>query len=149
MPTLDVSDGFDPSFFDYVLVVHRRDDPNQYGRTRRTIMSVDGPVDAVVESRSRQITRDEDYSAGESTILVSAFYRLSGPAPDCQPDVVVLDASNDGRETFRERYLADPTAFDHYVVTNPGDFSRYGRGFTSATCNLTESVPQPPTPETV
>lgn len=143
MPRHDVSDGFDPSFWDTVLVVRQ---PETVGvRGRNSVAEQVTEIQAVVESLGGATSRDEDYQVGEDAIRVSTFFRLRGPTPGHQPDVVIVDDAPLGAATpLTQRYRADPAAFSRYLVTNTSDFSRYGAGFTTATATLTDLAPQPP-----
>lgn len=145
MTTHDVSDGFDPSFFDTILVIRQ---PEQLGVRGRNQASPAAPIatEAVVEALSGATTRDGDYQVGEKVLRVTTFFRLRGPTPSGAPDTIVVDGAPLGTmPPLAERYAAHPDQFDHYQVSDLSDFSRYGAGFTTATVTLTDLVPQPPT----
>jgi hypothetical protein len=144
MPAHDVSDGFDPDFFDEVLVIRVLDDLTRFGRTNGT-PAAPILIEAVVESVSGATTRDQDYSVGEKVMKVTSQYRLRSSSPGYQADVIVMDNAPEGSVAFIDRYASNPSDYDHYVVTDLEDFSRYGEGFVTATVTLTDLQPQPPT----
>jgi hypothetical protein len=144
MPRHDLSDGFDESFFDDILVIRQ---PESLGANGRNVLSPSAPIstEAVVEALSGATLLKTDYTVGEKVVKVTTRFRLRGPSTKGQPDVIVLDRTFDAVEPFEERYAASPTSFDHYRIDDLSDFSRYGEGFVVATASLVDAQPEPPT----
>lgn len=141
--SLDLSDAFDGLFFDTVLVLRRVESISQFGR-RQPVAPFYNVVQAVVTPVSSRTTRDADYQVADGDVEVSTLFRLRGPTGGYQADVVVLDNADDPQTPLVERYAQTPTAFEHYVVADLKDLSRFGSGFFVATCSLTDLVPEPP-----
>lgn len=129
MPTLDVSEAFDPSFWDQITVLRRVQGLSQTGRVQITTTTF--TMQAVVVAASpNDLQRVPDYQhMGKAISVYSITPRLQGPAIDTagvqtQPDHIVWHGST-------------------FVVKLLEDYSGYGRGFTHV---VAESVhtPDPP-----
>lgn len=127
MPDLDVSPTLTSSMLVDDFVVERRpyrvDTAGRVMDTVPTIFHTFGVVQAVSPD---DLTRGSDEQHMQKTISIATQFRLQGPAPGFQPDVVGWHGSR-------------------YQVSNVGDFAQFGEGFTIVTAQSIDSVdPGPP-----
>lgn len=119
MPDLDVSDAFDPSFWDTLTVDRRTETEDNHGRTVET--TVNYPFDAVVTATSpddlQRVPEDEYMN---KTITVYTQFRLRGPGPGISPDIVHWHGTS-------------------FIVRAIDDFTGYGEGFLAAVCVAIET----------
>lgn len=127
MPLLDVSDVLsDPDFADTATVTFSRVsvDPNT-GRSVTT--TEERPISVVVTSdKGRNLQRNPEASISTGSILIHSTFTFTegGPNFDQNGDPIELDADIvcwNGRK---------------WTVVTVDDYSRYGAGFTCATCRL-------------
>lgn len=127
MPTLDVSEILTDPLFSRPLTIERRiETVGNNGRATKQVSQITPKPYGVITSASddrRILTGDAQYRA--DAIRVITKFRLSGPAPGREPDVIVYNSSR-------------------YVVLQIDDYSDYGVGFTSALCSSTDTLDQPP-----
>lgn len=122
MPDLDVSDVLsDPLFADTVTVARSTVtvDPNT-GRTDENKAS--RAISAVVTSdRGRNLQRNPDAAASEGSILIHSAFTFT-----------------EGGQVGATTYDADIVTWQgrDWTVVTVDDYSRYGAGFTCATCRL-------------
>jgi hypothetical protein len=130
MPTLDVSEAFDPSFMDDFTVVRRIQTINQNGRV--VITPTESAVTGVVVAASpNDLQRLPELQYMNKTITIYTQYKLQGPAPGFQPDEILWHGSQ-------------------YLVRAIDDYSGYGRGFIMAVCTSIDAVdPAPYMPEPI
>lgn len=118
MPLLDVSDILsDPDFADSVVVTRSTvtTDPLT-GRT--TTVQTETPISAVVTSdMGRNLQRNPEASISTGSILMHSVFRFTEGGDGLDADTVTWN----GRR---------------YTVVTVDDYSRYGAGFTCATCRL-------------
>jgi hypothetical protein len=133
-PSLDVNDAFDPSFIDIIAVDRITEAVDQYGRAVRLKHRINGIKAVVTATGPDDLQRLPDYEMANKSISVYCpEFRLQGPVRDpatgsltqTQPDEVIWQNST-------------------FVVHSMQDYSRYGRGFTSAICISIEAVDAPP-----
>ena len=128
MPDLDVSDAFDPSFWDQLTVDRRTEVEDDHGRTQETVVSY--PFQGVVTATSPDdLTRVPEEEYMSKTITVYTQFRLRGPGPGISPDIVHWHGTS-------------------FIVRALDDFSGYGEGFIAAVCVAIETN-QPTNPDPV
>jgi galactose-6-phosphate isomerase len=130
MPTLDVSDAFDPSFFDDMIVERITETVDVHGRTHQT--TVTDEFEGVVTATSPDdLIRVPEAEYMNKTITIFTQYRLRGPGEGYDADVVQWHGSR-------------------FIVRAVDDFSGYGEGFVSAVCMaLSPTNPVVPRPSIV
>lgn len=124
MATLDVADLLeDPDFADNFSVERRSAVANQYGENVITaeILSAVG----VVQPGGSDLVRTPDMGYATNQIRVFTKFRLRGPTPGYQPDVVIW---NEAR----------------YIVRRVSDFTNYGQGYIDAQCDALGHIDPPP-----
>lgn len=110
----------DPAFQDQVTVIRNKSTPDTNGRVQLTPTTYTG-VNAVVTQKNGNILRRE--AAGEriqGTIAVYTQFQLTDgrdQTSDLTADIVVY-------------------AGDQYTVTLVNDYSRWGKGWVSAVCEM-------------
>ena len=109
MPLLDVSDAFDPSFYDEMTVKRTTETVNVRGRTSDVVTSTTflGVVTAVSPTDLQVLPETERMN---KAIQIYTQYRLRGGGPDHDPDIINWHGTD-----FR--------------VVQLEDFSGYGVGF--------------------
>jgi hypothetical protein len=131
MPILDVSEAFDPTFWDVITVMRRRQVVNQFGRAQwvRTCFSMQA---VVVSASPNDLQRVPNYQQqGKAISIYSISPRLQGPAVNTatgqqfQPDMIIWHGS-----TFVVRLLED--------------YSAYGQGFVHTIAESIIAVDPPP-----
>lgn len=134
MPTLDVNDGFDPSFIDFIVVerfVQAIDRNGRVLRMKRVFRNVPCVVAAVAPDDLQRLT---DYELMNKSITVYfPDFRPLGPARD--PTGATLT------ETQPDEFLWHNSRF---VVHSLQDYSGYGRGFVSVIAISVDAVDAPP-----
>lgn len=131
MPLLDVSEVLsDPLFTEPMNVYRRTETVGSNGRTvitrtrvRPVPTGVIMPKDSVIGGNAIQRNPDEQHRG--SALLIYTQFRLRGPSPGFQPDVVVWNG-------------------DDYVVTLVNDYSHYGAGYIQVELSSMTSVDNPP-----
>jgi len=118
VPALDVSDILsDPDFADSAVVTRAAVtvDPD----TGRTVeVPIETPISAVVTSdRGRNLQRNPEAAASEGSIIVHSTFTFTEGGNGVDADIVRWN----GRD---------------WTVVTVDDYSRYGAGFTVATCRL-------------
>lgn len=124
MPGLDVTDAVSESSFQDSFTVERRAEGMSKGRAS-TSMTTFRPNGVVAPAGNNDLERLPDDQRMMKTLVVVTQFRLRGPAPGFQPDVIVWEG-------------------DRFVVAQVEDFSGYGQGFIKAICTSMDSVDQPP-----
>lgn len=118
MPLLDVSDILaDPDFADSAVVTRTTVtvDP-QTGRAAGS--ETDTPISVVVTSdKGRNLQRNPEAAVSTGSILMHSVFRFTEGGDGLDADIVTWN----GRR---------------YTVVTVDDYSRYGAGFTCATCRL-------------
>lgn len=117
MPNLDVSDVLlDPDFFDTLVCTRNTQTVDDGGIA--TNSPVDTPFIGVVTSDSGDILeRLAEGSRAKGSILVHTKFRLTESSDGLDADIVTWDGNR-------------------YTVANVNNYSRYGRGFVAAYCDL-------------
>lgn len=136
MPTLDVNDAFDPSFYDDIVVIRRAAVINNKGRVTTTNTSTSTRAVVTAASPSDLARLPEAEYMGKA-ISIYTPYRLQGPARD-----------EAGAETMPDQVLW-PTDGSVYVVRFLEDYSGYGRGFVHAVAVSVAAVDPAPIPQPV
>jgi hypothetical protein len=132
MPTLDVSDAFDASFMDDIVVLRRSVSITSKGRTQVT--EVPMSASAVVTAASPDdLARLPDSEYMNKAVSIYSQFRLRGPSRD-----------EAGNETMPDEILWHGS---RYVVRALDDFSGYGHGFVSAVAVSVDSVDPAPIPD--
>lgn len=132
MPTLDVDDAFDISFWDYFTVVRRYTQINQVGRAVVTEV----PISArgvVIASSPDDLMRVPEHEMSNKSIAITSPFRFQGPAVD-----------EVGNVTHPDHILWNGSM---YVVRALEDYSGYGRGFVHVVCTSIQNADLPPIPE--
>jgi len=132
MPTHDVNDAFDPSFWDTIVVVRRVAFVDNRGR----VVTQDKATSAlavVTAASPVDLQRVPEWGMMNKTISIYTPFRLQGHAVDevgnvTQPDEVLWRNSL-------------------FIVNFLEDYSGYGRGFVHAVATSKQNVDYPPIPE--
>ncbi len=132
MPMLDVSDVLlDPMFAEALTIERRTDDVGSNGRVTSISQIITPqpfgvvvPVDTAIGGNALERTPDEQHRG--AALEVYTTFRLRGPSPDGQPDIIIYDGSQ-------------------YIVTIINTFARFGAGFIKAECSSMNSIDDPPT----
>jgi len=132
MPTLDVNDAFDPSFWDNITVIRRYAQVNQYGRVSVTEvpMSTRG---VVVATSPDDLMRVPEHEMMSKSISITSPFRFQGPSID-----------EAGNVTHPDHILWNNSV---YVVRLLDDYSGYGRGFVHVVATSIQNADYPPIPE--
>jgi len=135
MPTHDVSDAFDPSFWDTIVVNRIIETLDQHGRAVRMPTTMTAQA-VVVAAGPNDLQRLPDDQYMNKAISVFSQFRLQGPVQDpthmvkTHPDEIIWHGST-------------------YVVVAFDDYSGYGRGFTHVVAVSISAVDGPPLPDPV
>lgn len=130
MASLDVSDAFDASFLDTIIVIRRVQTISKYGRQISAERAMSS-VGVVVPSSPDDLVRvpEGQYTNKAITIYTKAI-RLQGSSPGVNADKVIWHGSE-------------------YVVSALLDYSQYGVGFVAAVCISMDAQDPPPMPEPI
>lgn len=125
MPGLDVSDALmEVELQDCFTVERRKETITTKGRSQTALQTFrqQGCVYAATPNDLRRLP-DEQHMM--KTIVVVTEFRLQGPSPGFQADVVDWNGNR-------------------YLVRDVEDFSGFGQGFVSAICTSMDFVDEPP-----
>ena len=120
MPDLDVSDVLsDPLFADSAIVIRTAVSVDQ--ATGRTVKApVETPISIVVTSdKGQNLRRTPDAAISTGSIIVHSVFRFTEGGNGVDADVLRWNGQD-------------------WTVVTVDDYSRYGAGFTAATCRLLE-----------
>lgn len=131
MPTHDVSDAFDPSFFDQISVTRLTETIDQHGRVIRTPQQLTA-LAVVVPTSPSDLARLPDEEYMNKAITIYSQFRLQGPVKVA------------GTRTHPDQVLWHGSTF---VVRLLDDYSGYGRGFLMAIATSIEAIDGPPLPD--
>jgi hypothetical protein len=131
MPSLDVTEAFDVSFWDQIVVIRRVATVGAKGRvtTKDTPMSA---LAVVTAASPVDLQRVPEWGMMNKTISLYTPFRLQGPATD-----------EAGNVTHPDEILWCNSL---YIVNFLEDYSRYGRGFVHAVATSKHNVDYAPTP---
>lgn len=128
MPDLDVSPALTSNMLvDDFLVLRRAQGVSGYGRAQISTAATFPTFGVVVASSPDNLDRGTDHQEMMKTIGITTQFRLRGPAPGYQPDLIQYRGVT-------------------YVVTSVGDYSAFLDGFVVATAQSINSVDVPPEP---
>jgi len=132
MPSLDVNDAFDVSFWDQIVVIRRVAFVNNMGRvtTQDKAMSA---LAVVTAASPVDLQRVPEWGMMHKTISLYTPFRLQGHAVD-----------EAGNVTHPDEVLWRNSLF---IVNFLEDYSGYGRGFVHAVATSKQNVDYPPIPE--
>ena len=134
MPLLDVNDGFDSSFIDYITVeriIQAIDRNGRVVRLKRRFTNIACVVAAVAPD---DLQRLSDYELMNKSITVYfPEFRPLGPARD--------PSGRSLTETQPDEFIWHDSRF---VVHSLQDYSGYGRGFCSVIAISVDAVDAPP-----
>ncbi len=124
MPTLDVSEAFDPSFYDTFIVIRKSQGVSIKGRAEHTEkhLNAQGVVMAASPNDMLRVPESAYMNKGISIVTQT---KLQGPSPGYAADELIW-----GGERF--------------VVHIVNDYSHYGRGFIEVIATAIEPVGPPP-----
>lgn len=131
MPDIDVSDLLnDPFAAELLTILRQKETVTQKGRESNTYETITPQPVGVVQPKDtviggNEVTREDDKIYRGAALIIHTQFRLRGPAPGYQPDVIVWQG-------------------DRYVITLVNNFSRYGAGFIYAEAASQESLDAPP-----
>jgi hypothetical protein len=131
MPTLDVSDAFDPSFWDDIVVVRRYTYMDEKGRVQVSERPI-STRGVVVASSPNDLMRVPESEMMNKSISITSPFRFQGPATD-----------EVGTVTHPDHVLWNNSM---YVVRALDDYSGYGRGFVHVVCTSIQNADYPPKP---
>lgn len=134
MPILDVTEAFDISFWDTIVVIRRQASVNNLGR----VVTVDKPMSAlavVTAASPVDLQRVPEWGMMNKTISLYTPFRIQGPATDEM-----------GNITHPDEILWRNSLF---IVNFMEDYSGYGRGFVHAVATSKQNVDYPPIPDPV
>jgi hypothetical protein len=130
VPTLDVSEAFDPSFMDDFIIVRRVQGISQYGRPVLAEKQF-AATGVVVPTSPTDLQRLPEMQYMNKSITIYTQWKLQGPAPGYQPDEVLWHGSQ-------------------FLVRSLDDYSGYGRGFLQVICISIDAVdPAPAMPDPI
>jgi galactose-6-phosphate isomerase len=125
MPLLDVTEVLaDPDLADTFSVLRRTETINASGEVVVTSQQINGVV-GVVTAGSESLSRGEDFQSLTKTLSVTTTFRLQGPSPGRQPDIVLWGGSQ-------------------FLVTFIDDFTHFGKGHVEAECVSMTFLDPPP-----
>ena len=125
MPLLDVTEILtDPLFAEKVTVERRAITMGDNGRQVFTTTTFN-PIAVVTSAATQDLERTAVGEWRGHQISVITKFRLRGPSPGFQPDVVVWNG-------------------DPHVVIQIDDYTHYGPGFVEAICESMSGTDQPP-----
>src|SRR5215467_10604432 len=129
MPTLDVNDAFDPSFWDNMTVIRRVQVVDQKGRAQVTETAITARG-VVVATSPDDLMRVPEHEMFNKSISITTPFRLQGTSIDefgnvTHPDHIIWPVGS--RSSL-------------YVVRALDDYSGYGRGFVHAICTSIPNV---------
>jgi hypothetical protein len=132
MPLLDVSSLLlDPDFAQPLTIERRTEVVGSNGRATITSQivlpapyGVILPVDTAIGGNALERGPDEQHRGAALEVITR--FRLQGPSPSFQPDVIVYEGNR-------------------YVITIVNTLTKYGAGFIRAECSSMDSVDNPPT----
>lgn len=126
MAQLDISDALlEPSFQD-TLLIHRRTETVTGGGISELSTQVLLGLGVVTPTGDNSMTREDAYTKGARAIEIFTRFRLQGPAPGFQPDVIEWRGNQ-------------------YVVKVLDDLTNFAQGFVKAECismDLIEAQPE-------
>jgi hypothetical protein len=134
LPSLDVTDAFDYTFWDTIVVIRRQAYIDNRGRvatqdksmTAYAVVTAAGPTD---------LQRVPEWGWMNKTISLYTPFRIQGPATD-----------EVGNVTHPDEILWRNSLF---IVNFLEDYSGYGRGFVHAVATSKQNVDYPPIPDPV
>jgi hypothetical protein len=135
MATFDVSDAFDASFFDMVVVNRIDESIDQYGRVVRGATQIETQAVVVATGPDDLKRLPEEQYAMKAISLYSPF-RFQGPA----------QLSSTGTRQHPDEILWHGST---YVVTVLDDYTDFGRGFVYVVAVSIDPVDPPPYANTV
>lgn len=125
MPGLDVSDAVLESEFQDTFTVERRTETISTKGRSQTTAETFRQIGVVYPAGPNDLERLPEEQHMRKTIVICTGFRLRGPSPGFQADVVDWNG-------------------DRFVVANVEDFSGFGQGFVSAICQSIDYVDEPP-----
>jgi galactose-6-phosphate isomerase len=126
MATLDVSDvPICAEFADTFQVLRRIEVVDGSGRSITTTEVIATPLGTIYPTGDNGLTREAEYEAGHKSLTIVTPYRLQGPAPGFQPDLIEYRGNE-------------------FVITDIEDYSQYGAGFVVAQATSIEAIQSPP-----
>jgi hypothetical protein len=134
MPSLDVNDAFDLSFWDTIVVIRRVAAINDKGRVSTVDTSM-STLAVVTAASPVDLQRVPEWGWMNKTISLYTPFRIQGPAKD-----------EAGNVTHPDEILWRNSLF---IVNFMEDYSGYGRGFVHAVATSKQNVDYPPIPEPV
>ena len=126
MPDLSVDEVFASHMLSDDFVVSRRSET--VGDGGRAVIAVTGTFNTrgvVVPATPDELNRGGDKQFMRKTLSITTPFRLQGPAPGFQADIVTWHG-------------------DDFIVTNVGDYSGFAAGFVVATVQSVDFVDQAP-----
>lgn len=127
MAYLDVSDAIlDPMLASRFTVRRRSEAVDGFGISRQTFQRIQNIVGVVCDASPGDLRRLPEDQWMARHISVVTRYRLIGPAPGMQPDVIEWQGSD-------------------YVVKLLGPYAQFGAGFVQAIAGSMTTI-DPPTP---
>lgn len=125
MPTLDVTEVLTDPLFAETLTVQRRSITMLDNGRQQLNTTTFNPIGVVTSEASADLVRRDAGEYRPHQIRVHTKFRLRGPSPDYQPDVVVWNG-------------------DPHVIVQLHDYSHFGAGYISALCESMSGTDQPP-----
>ena len=123
MPDIDVTDLLvDPDFCEQVTLVRRTQTIANNGVV--SLSSTTSTIIAVVTAFGGDMVRQSEAEFATNAIIVHSITKLEGVTPSGPPDIIIWRGNN-------------------YIVKRSNDWSDFGTGFTSATCELTDVTTTP------
>lgn len=122
MPLLDVTDLLlDPDFVETIEVIRTTQDVNDRGRVDAKPVTLT-PIGSIQPDHPEPVEITDDAERTKSRITVHAYnFRFLGPTDTTSPDKVRFQGKD-------------------YLVMRVLDWSRFGKGFTAAECEIQAPV---------
>lgn len=130
MPALDVSDAFDPDFFD-VFTILRRTETLVGGFPTYTTQTIAGQYGVITMASPNDLERMPEVDVSSKSIVIVTKSRLQLGSAGIKADIVQCMNG----ETFQ--------------VVTVEDYSRYGQGYIWAIAKAVDYLDQPPTPDPI
>jgi hypothetical protein len=125
MPLLDVNEVLtDADLADTFTVVRRAEMVNTFGEMTVTETRNEGVVGVIVPG-SERLQRDDDFQSLTKTIEIATPFRLQGPSPGFQPDIIEWGGSR-------------------FVITVVDDLTHFGAGHVQASAVSMTYLDPPP-----
>lgn len=135
MPAIDVSDAFDPDFFDTFILHRRLETPDIHGRSTTVDVVTPNQYGVVTAASPNDLQRLPEADVSLKSITITTLTRIQ------------LESTGPGGKTYKADIIE--WAGDFYQVNLVEDYSRFGQGYLWCIAQAIDYTPAPPTPNPV